>query len=457
MTENPQDVHRSCSTDHQFLFSKTDRAMDQPAESADPPAHLAAGFPAMRIGADLVESALASLSVLPGFCVLAIRLDDVQTMHDDDPSLSSYPSRVARVLDRFCQAEKGVWGWVAPGMFGGFFPGDADDDLAFAKRLQDEIHRSAGGDGSVSIGSARFPTLDFARDRILSNARKAVDHAEFFGPGSVVCFDSVSLNISGDRFYQQGDIDGAILEFEKALELDPGNVNARNSMGVCYGVLGDLEKAAAAFATAAKLDPNEAMAAYNLGLVARLAENDLEKALDYFLQADRLGGEIFEVALQIGRLYIETDQPDQARAYLEKAAALRPGAGIARRCLGECYADLRMEAEAAAAYQKAIKLNPNDAESLSALGTLMDRQGENPEIALAFCEHSVEIAPENGLFWCRLGELYLKHDDPGKAAAAFDTAQSVGYRVPAESLAALDGSRDAAEAALPGAAAAIRN
>jgi tetratricopeptide (TPR) repeat protein len=87
---------------------------------------------------------------------------------------------------------------------------------------------------------------------------------------------------------------------------------------------------------------------------------------------------------------------------------------------------------AIAAYQKAVKHNPNDAAALSALGVLMDARGENAEITTAFCRHSVEIAPDNGLYHLRLARLYEKHDHPKKALAAFEKAQDLGCDAEAE-------------------------
>jgi len=71
---------------------------------------------------------------------------------------------------------------------------------------------------TVSIGLASHPTLAYTKRQVIENAYKALDHAAFFGPGSCVAFDAVSLNISGDNRYHEGDIPGAIEEFKLALQ-----------------------------------------------------------------------------------------------------------------------------------------------------------------------------------------------------------------------------------------------
>ena len=74
---------------------------------------------------------------------------------------------------------------------------------------------------------------------------EALDHGAFFGPASTVVFDAVSLNISGDHFYQTGKVSEAMAEYRAALRLDADDVNVYNSLGVCLAQTGEIEKAAA--------------------------------------------------------------------------------------------------------------------------------------------------------------------------------------------------------------------
>jgi len=167
------------------------------------------------------------------------------------------------------------------------------------------------------------------------------------------------------------------------------------------------------------------MALYNAGLVNMLTDNS-DKALEHFLDADRKEGNIFDVAFQTGRLYLKMGKPEQGKKSLEKAVRLNPESGLALRYLGECCAAMNLTDEAISAYKKVIRQNPNDAESLSALGYLFDLQGENPEITTIFCQQSIEIAPENGLFRYRLGNLYLKRNQLEDALEQFQKAHDLG-------------------------------
>jgi tetratricopeptide (TPR) repeat protein len=259
----------------------------------------------------------------------------------------------------------------------------------------------------------------------MENARKAAEHAAFFGPNSRVIFDAVSLNISGDKFYEYGDLQAAIREFQQALRLNPNHVNVHNSLGVCYGVIGDYKLALAAFSEALRLENHEYMAVYNIGLI-HLLQDRKHEALEYFLKAHTLRADVYEVLFQTGNLYVDLRQPQKARPYLEHAARLRTRSGSLYRLLGDCYADLGLSDNAISAYKKAVKVNPEDSMALSALGCLFDQKGENPEISMVFFRESVRLSPENPVFRQRLGRLYFKLNRLEEALQEFEEAGLLG-------------------------------
>ncbi len=421
---------RSASND--FLLGKTEAVATPDALPLEQPqlhAELTRDYPDLLAGPAFVERALAKLKTVATFQAFLIRIDPPA---EGDPAPDANPPaalqvEIAKILDCFCENHSWQWGKLDREIFGCFLPlangsGEENRDLALKEAL--EKLQSA----TFSIGCALFPLLDYQRENTLDNAHKALDHAAFFGPGSVVDFDAVSLNISGDRYYQKGDINAAMAEFKRALELDPENVNVHNSLGVCYGFLGAYEKAVKIFQAAAGLAPDELMPLYNIGL-ANLMIGDKETALESFLAALERGPEVFEPTFQVGRVYFENGKPKKARSFLEKATALNPENATAHRYLGLCLLDLKKESTAVTVLKKAVQLNPHDGQALSALGYLFDRMGENPDITTVFCQQSIEIAPENGLFHYRLAQLLAKKGSLEEALKEFETAQQLGHDV----------------------------
>jgi tetratricopeptide (TPR) repeat protein len=191
-------------------------------------------------------------------------------------------------------------------------------------------------------------------------------------------------------------------------------------------MLGAYEKSIRLFEQALDADPGDHMAVYNIGL-AHLRIGDTATALTHFEKASQKNGDVYEIAFQIGKLLLDEGHADRAAGHLRKAAALNPDSGLAHKYLGRCLEAAGEFEKAIHAYKLAVKHNPNDAESLSALGYLFDKTGENPVITTIFCQQSVDIEPDNGLYRQRLGELHLKQNQLTEALEAFREADRLGH------------------------------
>ena len=425
---SPELYHNRESTRH-FLYSK--------AESEGPrkkririPARIQTAiksvYPDLLTGHAFIDHAEQQLSSVDIFACLVFQIDDNTGSGPEQakPDPAEAHQKAATLFDAFCKKNKGRWGLIDSGLFGAFFDSkNASQCLNLVKKFQDTLEKQT--DITVSAGIAEYPTLSYQPAEMLTNALKALDHAAFFGPGSTAIFDTITLNISGDRLFDKGDIKGSISEFRLALKLNPSNINVLNSLGVCYGLRGDYEKAKREFYSAIQLKSKAIMPWYNLGFTSMLA-GDRQKALDLFLKANTIDQNVFEVAFQTGRLLVEMDQPESGKKFLEHAAELDPESGAVFRYLGECYTAIGNEDAAISAYKKAIKNNPSDAASLSAMGCLFAEREEDPEIALMFCQESVRLSPENGLFRFRLGELYLTQNRLADALKEFKKAEFLG-------------------------------
>jgi tetratricopeptide (TPR) repeat protein len=430
MTARDKALFHSRGSARHFLFSKTntDRLKDVSLKQvADARQVLQSAYPDMLYDQDFMDHAQRVLAADSLFSAVVIRLDQNgrEEVVSGDPAQDGGLLEVARILDEVCREQNGIWGSLKSGLLAGFFPDkNGLQAIDLARRIQASLKEKT--QKTITAGVAEYPTITYQKAEILQNAAKALDHATFFGPGSAVAFDGISLNISGDKLYEKGEIQGAVDELRTALKLDPANANVHNSLGVCFGILGDYEPAIEAFKAAISLDPEEYMALYNLGLVFMLTEKR-DQALEFFLKADKINGDAYEVTFQTGKLYLDLGNLKKARKYLERAADLAPEAGAVYRYLGDCHAAANMPQEAIAAYRKAIKLNPQDAASMSALGCLFEDQGENSEITMIFCRESVELAPDNALFRYRLGRLYSNQNRLDQALSEFQQAQKLGY------------------------------
>jgi tetratricopeptide (TPR) repeat protein len=426
---NQRGFFRRLGATRNLLLAKTAPGSDLLPGKRAPDAisdRLKKSFPENAVGSSFENRITTMMNNALSFGALAVQVDRLSSPDGgvDDARAEKIFVDTAVPIEDICHREKGIWGILNKGIFGCFF---SEKGVTTALRIAEDIQKDIKSrcQETATIGVAVYPTLNFKKGQIIENALKALEHARFFGPHSKAAFDSVTLNISGDQLYDQGDVEGAINEFKLALLLDPSNINVHNSLGVCYGVLGQLNQAGDEFKNALGIDPDETMALYNMGLVEMLKGHQKE-AMDFFNQAQAVGEESFELLFQKGRLFLQLKAYRDGLRELRKAVEVNDKHGPAFRFLGECYFHLDRIDEAISAFQKALTLTPNDAESLSTLGWLFHLQGENADIAITLCEQSVDIVPGNGLYRQRLGKLYHNKNRLEDALSQFEKAHELG-------------------------------
>lgn len=276
----------------------------------------------------------------------------------------------------------------------------------WTRRFRKRMQQSAGA--TFSMGIALYPCLSFTKTRIPINCRKALQHAEFFGPGAQALFDGVSCNISGDVYYNGGDIPRAVREYRLGLAMDPANVNLLNSLGVAYTQLMRPRMALHCFESALRHEPANFMALFNLGFL-HLHREETVKALDYFERALASNDHHFDLLLQLGKLYCRQKRFAEAARLLgrcvtdAKLEGRRNGdRAAAWRLLGEARAGLGENKKAILAFQKVLSLTHRDAQALSMLGELYAREKEGDAIALSFCQEAVTLDGGQSEHWRRL-------------------------------------------------------
>lgn len=305
--------------------------------------------------------------------------------------------------------------------------------LIFPDRLQDGVTgcveavlddaRKRFGAEAFVAGVASWPTLDYTKGEVLGNCRKAQRHAAFLGAGSVVYFDQLSLNISGDAFFDEGDYRAALREYRRGLRLQPDDVNLINSLGVALVECNQLRSAAKCFQDVLTLEHDNYMALVNLGKVRQsLGEPDgalacFEQAYARHAEDSSAGQELF---LPLAWLSMEAGKFDQAIAVL-LSYLQRPGHEheyLPFRLLGLCYLEVGQAKEAIQACQRVLKLFPHDSISLSVLGLLYVEQGEGGELGLSLCDKGLELDNFNPDHWYRLARARLHlGDDTGALSA----------------------------------------
>ncbi len=292
----------------------------------------------------------------------------------------------------------------------------AEKALKWAKEVI-RLSGNAKQDHPVSAGVSQYPYGNFKKSEMVFNCRKALLHAAFFGNSSAAVFDAVSLNISGDIYFGDGDLAKAVSEYRRGIKCDELDVNLHNSLGVALAMMNKLPAALQSFECALALDNHNFMALYNLGLgeQARNRKVDalgyLEKALHYYSHEEGGTELVGDLTLQLGILSCETGRYQAALSYLvpwlddNKNA---PNAGRVHYYLGEAYHGVKNNKKAMEELQRALRYDELDDRAMSLLGRSYLEEGEGDEIALSLCRKSVELEPANVRYMLYLAEVLIR-------------------------------------------------
>ena len=290
------------------------------------------------------------------------------------------------------------------------------DALAFAK---DVINRSGNHEQNIHIsaGLSCYPYCDFKKTEMVYNCRKALLHAAFYGQSSAAVFDDISLNISGDIYFGDGDLAKAVKEYKRGLKCDNRNVNLHNSLGVALAMMNKLSAAMQSFKNGLALDSGNFMALYNLGLGAQARNQKdkalmyLEKALEHYTIDEGEGDLVNDLTLQLGILSCELGKYEETLSYLipwQKQSRKAPHSGRVHYYLGEAYYGLKNNRKAMEELQLALRSDEMDDRAMNSLGRVYLEEGEGAGIALSLCRKSVELEPSNPRYMLHLAEVLIQ-------------------------------------------------
>lgn len=262
-------------------------------------------------------------------------------------------------------------------------------------------------------GVAYYPHLSFSKSATVFHCRKAINHAVFYGPDGSAIFDEVSLNVSGDIYYAEGDLTRAVKEYKTGIACDPANVNLLNSLGVAYADMDKHRDAQRCFAKVLEIESDNFMALYNAGLEAELTGMPAE-ALDYFARAHAItqADEEIEADLtyHLGRLLCMEGKHQEAIEILLPWYQNNPESRIRERALpylGQSFYGLQKYAKAAQWLQKALQYNEFDGQSMGLLGLCYLLLEEGDDIALSLCQKSIELEPDNKILRIYLARVQI--------------------------------------------------
>jgi tetratricopeptide (TPR) repeat protein len=147
----------------------------------------------------------------------------------------------------------------------------------------------------------------------------------------------------GCILFQKGRVDEAMAQYQKALEINPNLVGAHTNFGNALFQKGQVDKAIAQLQKALKIDPNHAEIHYNLGVVL-LHKGQVDEAITQFQKALEINPDISQIHTKLASALLQKGQVDEAIIQFQEVVRLNPNDSDAQNNLAKAQAMARQRA-----------------------------------------------------------------------------------------------------------------
>jgi tetratricopeptide (TPR) repeat protein len=195
----------------------------------------------------------------------------------------------------------------------------------------------------------------------------------------------VGRNNLGLVFIQKGQIDKALEQYQKGLEINPNDELIHSNLGLALLQKGQLGEAIVQYQKALEINPNYAEAHQNLG-AALGHKGQLDEAIVQYQKALEINPNYAEAHQNLGAALGQKGQLDEAIVQFQKALEINPNFTEAHSNLGAALGQKGQMDEAIVQFQKALEINPNFAEAHSNLGLALVQKGQLGEAIDQFQE-----------------------------------------------------------------------
>jgi protein O-mannosyl-transferase len=206
----------------------------------------------------------------------------------------------------------------------------------------------------------------------------------------------------GSYLLVRGNVDEAIADFRRALELRPDQSNDHNNLGKALQAKGRRAEAMGEFQTALRISPNDSPAENNIG-AALLETGELDDAIEHLLKAVENRPRNAEAYINLGNAYLQKREIDSAIAAYSATLELPYDHAETHYSLGNAFRQKGDLDDSVLHYRLALELRPDYADAHNNLGNALRQQRKIAE-AIREYEAALNYQPksviaENNLAW----------------------------------------------------------
>ena len=215
-----------------------------------------------------------------------------------------------------------------------------------------------------------------------------------------------SWKILGGIYKALGRMTDALYAVKKAVELDSGDSQAHNGLGVILEELERFDEAEASYRKAILLKPDDCGTHYNLGNAMRKRKKYAEAAAAY-QQAIAVMPNYAEAHSNLGITLQELGRLDASEASCRQAIAITPDYADAHYNLGIALQALGRSEEAKVSYMQATALKPDFVDAHRNLGNTLIELGRLEEAKVSYMQ-AIALKPDFSDAHINLGQVLMK-------------------------------------------------
>jgi tetratricopeptide (TPR) repeat protein len=279
----------------------------------------------------------------------------------------------------------------------------------------------------------------------------------------ILVFPCFSQNTAGQiwtkgvQHAEQGSFNKAKVEFEKALRVDPFFGPAKRALkvvgdvinqkikskaaihhfkGIAYDINGQWDEAIVEYNKAIEINPGYAQSYFTRG-GHYVQKGQYDKAISDFNKVIEINPKYATAYTNRGAVYVGKGQYDKAISDFNKAIEINPRDADAYLNRGVAYVGKGQCDKAISDFNKAIEINPRDADAYYSRGqAYLIAKGEFDR-AISDYNKAIEINPKYAIAYNDRGIAYFSKREYEKAWDDVHKAESLGWQVHPEFLKAL--------------------
>jgi tetratricopeptide (TPR) repeat protein len=240
--------------------------------------------------------------------------------------------------------------------------------------------------------------------------------------------DTFALYMRGWSFFENGEPDNAIKDFNEYIRLEPRSANAFGARGNAWYEKKQYGKAIQDFDQAIRLNPNQARWFTNRGIVWHTKKN-FDKAIKDFNEAIRLDPKLVQAFHNRGAAWSEKKEIDKAIKDYDEAIRLDPKSSQTFCNRGDAWSDKKDFDKAFADYDEAIRLNPKLSQAFNGRGSVWHHRRQFDRAIKDYGE-AIRLNPNNAIAFNNRGNAWQAKREHDKAIKDFEKAVRINPKDP---------------------------